>query len=122
MLTTTFLILSAIVASSIRIVPEKSTRIIETFGRYSKTLHSGIHFIIPLVQRVAKAYSVDIIRNAINQEGGHNAVSLDVAQQYVKAFSHLAKTNNTILLPTDISNPSAMVASAMSIYKKVSED
>ena len=58
MLTTTFLILSSLVASSTRIVPEQSTRIIETFGRYSKTLHSRIHFIIPLVQRVAYTHTL----------------------------------------------------------------
>ena len=67
----------------------------------------------------AKAYNINITAAAIGAKGGQKAVSLKVAEQYVEAFSNLAKTNNTVLLPTDISNPSAMVASAMSVYEQV---
>ena len=67
----------------------------------------------------AKAYNINITGAAINAKGGEQAVSLKVAEQYVEAFSNLAKTNNTVLLPTDMSNPSATVASAMSVYEQV---
>ena len=42
------------------------------------------------------------------QDGG-NAASLNVAEQYVAAFGHLAKTGNTILLPTNTGDISSMV-------------
>lgn len=43
-----------------------------------------------------------------------------MAEQYVKAFSNLAKTNNTLILSNDANNISSMVTQAMSIYKTVS--
>lgn len=41
---------------------------------------------------------------------GDSAAALSVAEQYVKAFSELAKTNNTLILPADTANVSATVA------------
>ena len=43
-------------------------------------------------------------------------VSLKVAEQYVEAFSKLAKESNTILLSANIDNPSGIIAQAMTIY------
>ena len=67
----------------------------------------------------AKAYNINITAAAVATKEGQKAVSFKVAEQYVEAFSNLAKTNNTVLLPTDLSNPSAMVAGAMSVYEQV---
>lgn len=41
-------------------------------------------------------------------------MALSIAQQYVEAFSKLAKTNNTMLLPTNMSDPASMVAQVSS--------
>ena len=43
-----------------------------------------------------------------SQYGG-NAASLNVAEQYVSAFSNLAKSGNTILLPSNTGDISSMV-------------
>jgi regulator of protease activity HflC (stomatin/prohibitin superfamily) len=70
----------------------------------------------------AKAEGLKIIASAISEQGGKDAVSLKIAEQYIDAFSELAKETNTLLLPQNCSEPSAFIAQAMSIYKNLSVD
>lgn len=42
-------------------------------------------------------------------QNGNAAASLSVAEQYVSAFSNLAKESNTVLLPTNTGDISSMV-------------
>jgi regulator of protease activity HflC (stomatin/prohibitin superfamily) len=71
------------------------------------------------IERVAAATALGIreIAQAINEEGGMNAVNLRVAEQYLGAFSNLAKTNNTIILPNNLTDVAGMIATAMSVMK-----
>lgn len=68
---------------------------------------------------IAKAEGIREIAKAINEKGGEDAVSLRVAEQYIEAFSELAKTNNTILLPADTANAGSMVAEALAVYNNI---
>lgn len=54
---------------------------------------------------------------AIGAPGGSDAVNLKVAEQYVNAFAQLAKTNNSIIVPANLSDLSGLIASAMQIAK-----
>jgi regulator of protease activity HflC (stomatin/prohibitin superfamily) len=75
------------------------------------------------IERVATATAMGIreIAKAINEEGGMNAVNLRVAEQYLGAFSNLAKTNNTIILPNNLTDVAGMIATAMSVIKNESK-
>lgn len=64
----------------------------------------------------ATATGIDVVAKSIQNTGGSDAVSLKVAEQYVNAFSKLAKESNTILLPSNIENPAGFVAQAMTIF------
>lgn len=41
---------------------------------------------------------------------GERAATLNVAELYVSAFSNLAKTNNTVVLPANVGDAASMVA------------
>lgn len=42
----------------LRIVPEQEAFVIEQFGKYKKTLKSGLHLVIPIIQRVAYKHTL----------------------------------------------------------------
>ncbi len=67
----------------------------------------------------ATAKGINVVAESIKKEGGPDAVSLRVAEQYVDAFAKLAKTSNTIILPADLAQPSSFIAQAMTIFDKL---
>ncbi|GIZ51208.1 SPFH domain-containing protein [Noviherbaspirillum aridicola] len=54
---------------------------------------------------------------AIREPGGSDAVNLKVAEQYVNAFAQLAKTNNSLIVPANMSDISGLIAGAMQVAK-----
>ncbi len=44
--------LVVVLAKTVRIVPQQTAQIIERLGRYSRTLHGGIHILVPFVDKV----------------------------------------------------------------------
>ncbi|EIE26256.1 hypothetical protein COCSUDRAFT_52284 [Coccomyxa subellipsoidea C-169] len=67
----------------------------------------------------ATAKGIAIVSEAVTGPGGSEAAALRVAEQYLNAFSNIAKEGNTLLLPAAANDPAGMVAQAMSIYKTV---
>ncbi|XP_063066417.1 stomatin-like protein 2, mitochondrial [Engraulis encrasicolus] len=74
-----------------------------------------------LAKAEAKAKAIRVIADALAQGTGGAAASYNVAEQYVAAFSNLAKQSNTVLLPTNTGDISSMVTQAMSIYGSLSK-
>jgi regulator of protease activity HflC (stomatin/prohibitin superfamily) len=66
----------------------------------------------------ANAAAVRAVAEAIGDKGGMDAANLKVAQQYVDAFAHLAKTSNTLILPANAGDVAGMVATAMTVLDK----
>ncbi len=58
----------------------------------------------------ATAAGIERIATAINQPGGADAVSLRIAEQYVKEFGKLAQETNTLILPAELSDIGGVVA------------
>jgi len=86
---------------------EKQKRINEAEGRAIE------------IERVARATASGLreIAAAINERSGMDAVNLRVAEQYINEFGNLAKTNNTLILPSNLSDLAGMVATITSVLK-----
>lgn len=71
------------------------------------------------IERIARATALGIreVAGAINADGGLNAVNVRIAEQFINEFGKLAKTNNTIILPSNLSDISGFIASALSVIK-----
>ncbi|MDR6411520.1 SPFH domain-containing protein [Paraburkholderia terricola] len=66
----------------------------------------------------ANSQAIQKIAAAIQSNGGMEAVNLKVAEQYVNAFSNLAKQGTTLIVPGNMSDMSSMIASALTIVNK----
>uniref|UniRef100_A0AAY4AMX4 Stomatin-like protein 2, mitochondrial n=1 Tax=Denticeps clupeoides TaxID=299321 RepID=A0AAY4AMX4_9TELE len=62
-----------------------------------------------LAKAEAKAKAIKLLSEALTKQNGNAAASLSVAEQYVAAFSNLAKESNTIILPSNTGDISSMV-------------
>ena len=67
----------------------------------------------------ATANGLRAIALAITEENGLNAVNLRIAEQYLNEFGKIAKENNTIILPSNLSDIAGMVATATSVFNEV---
>ncbi len=83
---------------------EKMRRINEAAGQAQEIL------------KVAEATAEGIRRvaEALSSPGGQDAANLEVAKKYLDQFGKLAKENNTMILPANLTDVSAMVATVMS--------
>ncbi len=70
-----------------------------------------------LVVANATAEGITAIAGSIQAEGGDQAVQLRVAEQYIGEFGNLAKEANTLIIPSNLSDVSSIIASAMTVIK-----
>ena len=57
------------------------------------------------------------IAEAIRSPGGEQAVQLKVAEKAVEAYAQLAQKNNTMIVPGNMTEVSALIGTAMALMK-----
>jgi regulator of protease activity HflC (stomatin/prohibitin superfamily) len=65
----------------------------------------------------ATADAIRKIAEAIRSPGGEQAVQLKVAEKAVEAYGHLAQKNNTMIVPGNMTEVSALIGTAMTLMK-----
>ena len=65
----------------------------------------------------ASAEAIRKIAAAIMSPGGEQAVQLKVAEKAVEAYAQLAQKNNTMIVPGNMSEVSALIGTAMTLMK-----
>ena len=70
---------------------------------------------------VATAEGLRSVAEAIEAPGGHQAVQLRVAEQYIEKLGMLAKQNNTMIIPANMADISSIIATAMSVIKQTGD-
>ena len=65
----------------------------------------------------ATADAIRKIAEAIRSPGGEQAVQLKVAEKAVEAYAQLAQKNNTMIVPGNMSEVSALIGTAMTLMK-----
>jgi regulator of protease activity HflC (stomatin/prohibitin superfamily) len=66
----------------------------------------------------ATANAVRAVGSAISTPGGTSAANLKVSELYIEAFKELARTNNTLIIPSNLSDIAGLVASAMTVLDR----
>ncbi len=66
----------------------------------------------------ATADAIRKVAQAIQSPGGEQAVQLKVAEKAVEAYAQLAQKNNTMIVPGNMTEVSALIGTAMALMKK----
>jgi regulator of protease activity HflC (stomatin/prohibitin superfamily) len=69
----------------------------------------------------ATANAIRQIAAAIQSPGGDQAVQLKVAERAVDAYQHLAKVNNTMIVPGNMTEVATLIGTAMTLMKRIPE-
>ncbi|MDD6031343.1 MAG: paraslipin [Kiritimatiellae bacterium] len=65
----------------------------------------------------AQAAGIQKVAEAISGQGGMESVNMQLAQQYLQQFGNLAKTNNTMIIPSDLANVAGVIQACSTIVK-----
>jgi regulator of protease activity HflC (stomatin/prohibitin superfamily) len=69
----------------------------------------------------ATANGIRAIAIAINEKGGKDAVNLRIAEQYLLEFGKLAKESNTMIMPSNLTDISSIIATATKVFDATKE-
>ncbi|HEY0139949.1 MAG TPA: SPFH domain-containing protein [Thermoanaerobaculia bacterium] len=66
----------------------------------------------------ASAESIRKVAETIKMDGGHEAIQLRIAEQYITEFGKLAKTGNSMIVPANLSDVTSMIQMAMGVINR----
>lgn len=70
----------------------------------------------------AQAEAIERVAAAIQKVGGKEAVSMEIAKEWLKSWSSIAKETNTVIVPRDMGDVSSMVTTALSVFQKINQN
>jgi regulator of protease activity HflC (stomatin/prohibitin superfamily) len=98
----------------------KYKTILESEGNYqARVLKAKGDAEAMAILAAASADEIEKIAMAIQKYGGDRIVALRIAEKYIDAFKQLAQKGTTVMLPSDVGNPAAMISQAMAIFDSV---
>jgi regulator of protease activity HflC (stomatin/prohibitin superfamily) len=71
-----------------------------------------------LAVATATAEGLRRVAEAVSSPGGHAAMQLRVAEDYVQQFGQLARSANTLVVPATLSDVASMVALATKVFEQ----
>lgn len=98
---------------------QKQKMILESEGLRQRQINEAVGQ-AEAIKAIAQATSegIRVIAQAISTQGGLEAVQLRVAEKLVEQFGHLAKANNTLIIPSNFGDISSIIASALTVVKQ----
>ncbi|BHF63608.1 Stomatin-like protein 2, mitochondrial [Sparganum proliferum] len=101
----------------------KRSQVLSSEGRRTETINHAAgeaEAILRLAE--SRAMAVRKLAEAITSNRGEDAVQMAIAERYIDAFAKLAKSTNTMLLPSQAGDVSSMVAQALAIFQSMKRD
>jgi regulator of protease activity HflC (stomatin/prohibitin superfamily) len=98
---------------------DKQSKILESEGEKQSAINKaqGDATAIRLIAD-ATASAITTVANAMGQPGGQQAANLKIAEAYIGAFGNLAKTNNTMIVPSNLADVASIVGSIMTVMQR----
>ena len=72
-----------------------------------------------LIKAKAASESIELIAKALNKEGGKEAVSQQLASDYIGKYAKMIQAANTVIVPSNPSDVSSMVTTGLSIFEQI---
>jgi regulator of protease activity HflC (stomatin/prohibitin superfamily) len=69
----------------------------------------------------ATAEGIRRVAEVIKMQGGHEAMQLRLAEQYIVAFANIAKSGTSMIVPANVADIASMIRTAMSVVKQSPE-
>ena len=71
------------------------------------------------IRLIAEATKMSLLNvaNALEQNGGMEAANLKIAEQYIEAFKNLAGKNNTMIIPSNLTDVAGTIGTVMQTIK-----
>jgi regulator of protease activity HflC (stomatin/prohibitin superfamily) len=67
----------------------------------------------------ASAEGIKMVGDALASQGGRDAATLRVAEEYVKQLGNMATNSDLLIVPSNVGDPNAIIATAFGVFDRV---